>query len=74
MLTPAVVYSDVEFVIPAPRIDSGGYDEPRPPPRRIYANKKLLNRCQYFDAMFHGGFGESEGALADVSWGAVGIY
>nr|XP_031861911.1 uncharacterized protein CI109_002741 [Kwoniella shandongensis]KAA5528983.1 hypothetical protein CI109_002741 [Kwoniella shandongensis] len=52
------LYSDVEFMIPSKR-GSGSA------PRRIYANKKLLNRCEYFDAMFHGGFMEVEGVLED---------
>ncbi|WRT65011.1 uncharacterized protein IL334_001952 [Kwoniella shivajii] len=52
------LYSDVEFVIPARR-GSGSA------PRRIYANKKLLNRCDYFEAMFNGGFKEVEGVYEE---------
>ncbi|WWD00312.1 hypothetical protein V866_007223 [Kwoniella sp. B9012] len=48
------LYSDVEFVIP-PRKGSGSA------PRSILASKKLLRRCDYFHAMFHGGFKEVEG-------------
>lgn len=59
------MYSDIEFVIPAPSLRARGIPGDRPSPRRIYANKKLLNRCDYFDAMFHGGFGEVEGTLSD---------
>lgn len=60
------MYSDIEFVIPS-RPSPSGLE--RAPPRRIYANKKLLNRCEYFDAMFHGGFGEGgDGMELNVSW------
>ncbi|WWC87241.1 uncharacterized protein L201_002129 [Kwoniella dendrophila CBS 6074] len=52
------LYSDVEFVIPAKRGTGSA-------PRRIYANKKLLKRCDYFQAMFHGGFKEVEGVSDD---------
>lgn len=31
----------------------------------MYANKKLLNRCEYFDLLFHGGFREVEGNIED---------
>lgn len=63
------VYSDIEFVIPS-RPSPSGLE--RAPPRRIYANKKLLNRCEYFDAMFHGGFGEGgDGMELTVSYPKV---
>lgn len=26
----------------------------------------MLNRCDYFDAMFHGGFGEADGSLSEA--------
>ncbi|KAK8846758.1 hypothetical protein IAR55_005846 [Kwoniella newhampshirensis] len=52
------LYSDVEFIIPSKK-GSGSA------PRRIYGNKKLLNRCEYFDAMFHGGFREVEGVIEE---------
>lgn len=54
------MYSDVEFIIP-PRL--GSSDTDTTPGRRIYANKKLLSRCEYFEAMFDGGFGEDEGLI-----------
>ncbi|BEI90280.1 uncharacterized protein CcaverHIS019_0303500 [Cutaneotrichosporon cavernicola] len=57
------LYSDIEFVIPAPKGTAAGGK--RASPRKIYANKKLLNRCDYFDAMFHGGFGESDSSFAE---------
>ena len=65
----AVVYSDVEFIIPAPRSRRNGLEDSRErqPPRRVYANKKLLCRCGYFEAMFTGGFREVEGVIEDVS-------
>lgn len=50
-------------MIPAPKGTAAGGK--RAPPRKIYAIKKLLNRCDYFDAMFHGGFGEGDGNLSD---------
>lgn len=59
------LYSDIEFIIPAPSLAARGLAGERPPPRRIYANKKLLSRCEYFEAMFHGGFGEVEG-MSDI--------
>jgi len=43
-------------------------------PRRIYANKKLLNRCDYFEAMFNGGFKEVEGVIEEVSWSRRSIW
>ncbi|OCF37555.1 hypothetical protein I317_06267 [Kwoniella heveanensis CBS 569] len=52
------LYSDVEFVIPS----KGGTGSK---PRSIYANKKLLNRCEYFEAMFNGGFKEVEGVYEE---------
>ncbi|WVQ97835.1 hypothetical protein IAU59_004950 [Kwoniella sp. CBS 9459] len=52
------LYSDVEFIIPSKR-GSGSR------PRTIYANKKLLNRCEYFEAMFNGGFKEVEGVYEE---------
>ncbi|WVF70048.1 hypothetical protein IAT40_004835 [Kwoniella sp. CBS 6097] len=52
------LYSDVEFIIPS---KSGSGSKPR----RIYANKKLLNRCEYFEAMFTGGFKEVEGVYEE---------
>ena len=36
-------------------------------PKRIYASKKLLVRCEYFEAMFNGGFREVEGIMEYVS-------
>jgi hypothetical protein len=60
------VYSDIEFVIPAPRSRKDGSSGERAPPRKIYANKKLLCRCEYFEAMFNGGFREVEGVFEDV--------
>ncbi|GMK56447.1 hypothetical protein CspeluHIS016_0302870 [Cutaneotrichosporon spelunceum] len=57
------LYSDIEFVIPAPKGTAPGGK--RAAPRKIYAIKKLLNRCEYFDAMFHGGFGENDSNLSD---------
>ncbi|WWC59204.1 uncharacterized protein I303_101754 [Kwoniella dejecticola CBS 10117] len=53
------LYSDVEFIIPSRKGASG--------PRRIYANKKLLRRYGYFQAMFHGGFKEVEDDYEDDS-------
>ncbi|EIW80916.1 hypothetical protein CONPUDRAFT_55867 [Coniophora puteana RWD-64-598 SS2] len=43
------LYSDVEFVLP----------RRGKPPRRIYANKKILQRAEYFHAMFSSGFAEA---------------
>lgn len=62
-----IVYSDVVFVIPAARSRRPGAPdlENRPKPRRIYANKKLLGRCDYFHAMFSGGFREVEDDISD---------
>nr|XP_019047445.1 hypothetical protein I302_04058 [Kwoniella bestiolae CBS 10118]OCF26375.1 hypothetical protein I302_04058 [Kwoniella bestiolae CBS 10118] len=54
------LYSDVEFVIPSRRGS-------RATPRSIFASKKLLRRCDYFNAMFHGGFKEVEGTYEEVS-------
>lgn len=45
------LYSDVEFVIPS-RKRLGK-------PKRIYANKKILSRAEYFDTMFQSGFSET---------------
>lgn len=50
-----VAYSDVEFVFPRRSQEQD--------PRKIYANKRLLLRYDYFEAMFEGGFGEGEGEL-----------
>ena len=58
-----IVYSDVEFIIPARRGADG--------PRKIYAIKKLLIRCEYFEAMFNGGFKEVEGIMEEVSGKSV---
>ncbi|WVQ84040.1 hypothetical protein IAT38_006185 [Cryptococcus sp. DSM 104549] len=55
------LYSDVEFIFPARRNAEGELL----PQRNIYANKKLLNRCEYFEAMFNGGFKEVEGVIED---------
>ncbi|WVW78723.1 hypothetical protein I302_100683 [Kwoniella bestiolae CBS 10118] len=52
------LYSDVEFVIPSRRGS-------RATPRSIFASKKLLRRCDYFNAMFHGGFKEVEGTYEE---------
>lgn len=64
------VYSDIEFSIPAARSRKIGAPEHdhRAPPRRIYANKKILSRCDYFEAMFEGGFKEVEDVIDDVSY------
>lgn len=43
------LYSDVEFVLP----------RRGKPSRRIYANKKILQRAEYFHAMFSSGFAEA---------------
>lgn len=48
------LYSDVEFIIPSRR---------GTPPKKIYAIKKMLERWDYFEAMFNGGFGEEERAI-----------
>jgi hypothetical protein len=42
-------------------------DQERAAPRKIYAAKKLLTRCEYFHAMFNGGFREVEGVIEEVS-------
>ncbi|CAK9783435.1 hypothetical protein CC85DRAFT_282171 [Cutaneotrichosporon oleaginosum] len=63
------LYSDVEFIIPAPK--GTAPDGKRAPPRKIYASKKMLARCDYFEAMFHGGFGEADGSLSDEDDGAL---
>jgi hypothetical protein len=42
-------------------------DQERGAPRKIYAAKKLLTRCEYFHAMFNGGFREVEGVIEEVS-------
>ena len=71
------VYSDVEFIIiPArnPRKherDAMSDPDRTPSFKRIYANKKLLTRCDYFEAMFTGGFKEVEGIIEDVSGGLM---
>lgn len=67
-LADCVVYSDVEFVIPArtTRRSNPNGDQEKGSPRKIYATKKLLTRCEYFHAMFNGGFREVEGAIEDV--------
>jgi len=57
------VYSDVEFVVVPSSHKARQLEGERPIPRRLYANKKLLNRCEYFDALFHGGFREVEGTI-----------
>lgn len=59
------VYSDVEFIFP-PR-KSRGDGEKSGQTRRIYAAKKLLTRCEYFQDMFTGGFREVEGVIESVS-------
>jgi hypothetical protein len=63
------VYSDVEFVIPPKRTrkSNPNGDQERGAPRKIYAAKKLLTRCEYFHAMFNGGFREVEGVIEEVS-------
>jgi hypothetical protein len=65
------VYSDVEFIIPVASTRRHGLpqmgSEKPGGSRRIYANKKLLERCEYFRAMFRGGFREVEGDVEDVS-------
>lgn len=43
-------------------------DQERGTPRKIYAAKKLLTRCEYFHAMFNGGFREVEGVIEEVSF------
>lgn len=55
-----VVYSDVEFVFPK-RASNPGRGT-----RRIFANKKLLLRYDYFEAMFEGGFSEEQGMVESV--------
>ncbi|OAX42125.1 hypothetical protein K503DRAFT_683973 [Rhizopogon vinicolor AM-OR11-026] len=45
------LYSDVEFVLPC-RGRSKGF-------RRIYANRKILQRADYFQTMFSSGFSEA---------------
>ncbi|WVR04439.1 hypothetical protein IAU60_001442 [Kwoniella sp. DSM 27419] len=52
------LYSDIEFIIPSKRRSGTSH-------RQIYANKKLLNRCEYFEAMFYGGFKEIDGVYED---------
>lgn len=52
------LYSDVEFVLPA-RKRSGKT-------KRIYANKKILSRAEYFDTMFQSGFAETSIAQDDA--------
>ena len=42
-------------------------DQERGATRKIYAAKKLLTRCEYFHAMFNGGFREVEGVIEEVS-------
>jgi hypothetical protein len=63
------VYSDIEFVIPAQThrrnglsVDTGRKTKAK----RIYANKKLLVRCDYFQAMFGSGFREEHGVVDEV--------
>ncbi|KAM5538632.1 hypothetical protein V8D89_007661 [Ganoderma adspersum] len=51
------LYSDVEFVLP---------QRGKGPPRRIYAARRLLQRVDYFYAMFGSGFAESASDLALV--------
>ena len=64
------VYSDIEFIIPArtTRRSNPNGDQEKGKPRKIYATKKLLTRCEYFHAMFSGGFREVEGTIEDVSY------
>lgn len=63
------MYSDIEFIFPAsssrPRGVSG--DGERSAPRKIYANKRLLARCDYFAFMFGGSFKEADGIIDYVS-------
>lgn len=63
------VYSDIEFIIPArtTRRSPQHGDQEKRSARKIYATKKLLTRCEYFHAMFTGGFREVEGTIEDVS-------
>jgi len=63
------VYSDIEFVIPPKRTrkSNPNGDHEKAAPRKIYAAKKLLTRCEYFHAMFNGGFREVEGVIEEVS-------
>ncbi|PIL22908.1 hypothetical protein GSI_15604 [Ganoderma sinense ZZ0214-1] len=49
------LYSDVEFVLP---------QRGKGPPRKIYAARRLLQRVDYFYAMFGSGFAESASDLA----------
>jgi hypothetical protein len=62
------VYSDVEFVFPRKRSNSrddggAGREDGGQGQKRIFANKKLLLRHDYFQAMFEGGFREVEGVM-----------
>lgn len=69
ILTEAV-YSDIEFVIPAQTYRRNGLSVDtgrKTKPKRIYANKKLLVRCDYFQAMFGSGFREEHGVVDEVS-------
>ncbi|ORY26879.1 hypothetical protein BCR39DRAFT_539919 [Naematelia encephala] len=61
------LYSDVEFIISPPggRRRGGSSDADPSQPKRIYAAKKLLVRCEYFESMFNGGFREVEGVIED---------
>lgn len=63
------MYSDIEFIFPRKRSKDEGAarDDDRPAQRKIYANKKLLLRHEYFQAMFEGGFREVEGVMDLVS-------
>ena len=63
------VYSDIEFIIPPCASNKRGMviePEVTTEPKRIYASKKLLVRCEYFEAMFNGGFSEVEGPIEYV--------
>ncbi|KAG8986701.1 dolichyl-P-Man:Man(5)GlcNAc(2)-PP-dolichol alpha-1,3-mannosyltransferase, partial [Tulasnella sp. 427] len=57
------LYSDVEFVLPS-RKRLGKT-------KRIYANKKILSRAEYFDTMFQSGFSET-GIVQDIATPSLG--
>ncbi|RXK42252.1 hypothetical protein M231_00611 [Tremella mesenterica] len=63
MLLDDPLYSDVEFIIPPAR--SRKFETTGGTPRRIYANKRILSRVDYFEALCEGGYKEAEGIVEE---------